>query len=95
MTGDSDKTILGFFLENSRHIKTVDWLVELNEAGAGSTDRYMVYEQSDMKLTWEIPSPYEQFSPQQDGLEWEVPTLQSTAGVLIYYPLSVAYGDGI
>lgn len=95
MTGDSDKTILGFFLENSRHIKTVDWLTELKGAGAGGADRFMVYERSDMKLTWEIPSPFEQFPAQQKGLEWEVPTLQSTAGILVYYPLSIAYGDGI
>jgi hypothetical protein len=94
--GDNvDKTILQFFLSNSRFIKTVEWVVELAGAGAGGADRFMVYPRDDMHLTLEIPQPFEQFAPQQKGMEFEVMVHEETAGVIVYYPQSIAFGDGI
>jgi len=90
----SDKTIFQFFTENNPDI-TVDWLTELDEAGAGGTDRFMAYTRDEEHLTLEIPLMFEQFEPQQKGMEYEVPCYGEFAGVIVYYPLSVAYGDGI
>lgn len=95
MTDGNDKTILTYFLENNPFIDTVEWLVELKGAGASSTDRMMVYTRDDEHLTLDIPQPFEQFPPQPRGLEFEIPTQEETAGVIVYYPLSIAYGDGI
>jgi len=95
MTGDSAKTILTFFLENNQFIKTVDWVVELKGAGAGGTDRFMVYEKSPRNLTQELPQMFEQFPEQWKGMEAVIHCHAETAGVVVYYPLSVAYGDGI
>lgn len=95
MTGGSDKTIMKFFMENNVHIKTIDWLVELKGAGAGGTDRFMVYKKNSDKLTFEIPQMFEQFSPQQKGMEFQIPCHAKTGGVIVYYPLSIAFGDGI
>lgn len=95
MTGDSAKTILTFFLENNQFIKTVDWVVELKGAGAGGTDRFMVYEKSPRNLTQEFPQMFEQFPEQWKGMEAVIHCHAETAGVVVYYPLSVAYGDGI
>lgn len=91
----SDKTILKWFLENNVHIKQVEWLVELDGAGVSGTDRMMCYVKDPRNLTLEIPQPTEQFEPQQEGMEFKVPFHAETGGVIIYYPLSVAYGDGI
>jgi hypothetical protein len=95
MTGDSDKTILQFFLKNNEFIKTVDWVVELKGAGDAGTDRMMVYERNPEQLTLEIPQPFEQFAPDKKGMEYEIPCHSKTGGVIVYYPQSVAYGDGI
>jgi hypothetical protein len=91
----SDKTILKWFLENNVHIKQIEWLVELDGAGVSGTDRMMCYVKDPMNLTLEIPQVTEQFDPQQEGMEFKVPVHAETGGVIIYYPLSVAYGDGI
>jgi hypothetical protein len=95
MSGTTDKTILRYFLDNNPYIKTVDWVVELNGAGVGAADRMMVYAKDDMHLTLEIPQPYEQFDPQQKGMEFEIPCHAETAGVIVYYVASVAFGDGL
>lgn len=97
MTGDSERTILKFFLENSAHIKTVDWLVELTDAGSAddSNDRMMVYKRDPENVTYEVPQAIEQFEPQQKGLEFVIPVHSRSGGVIVYYPLSVAYADGI
>lgn len=97
MTGDSNRTILQFFLENNQHITKVEWLTQLSglaESGDG-TDRMIVYPMDPMNLTLEIPQPFEQFRPQERNLEFVVPCHSRTGGVLIYYPLSVAFADGI
>lgn len=92
---NADKTILQFFLTNNRFIDTVEWVVDLAGAGASATDRMMVYTRDEEHLTLEIPQPFEQFPPQQRGMEFEIMTHEETGGVIIYYPQAVAYGDGI
>lgn len=97
MTGDSERTVMKFFLENNPHIKTIDWVVELKGAGSSddSNDRFMVYTKSPEHLTYEMPQTIEQFAPQLKGLEYVIPVHSRSGGVIVYYPLSVAYGDGI
>lgn len=95
MTDGNDKTVRTFFLENNPYITMIDWLVELDGAGASGTDRYMVYPKDPDHVTLEIPLPYTTLPPQQKGYGFEILTETKTAGVIIYYPLSVAYGDGI
>jgi hypothetical protein len=91
----NDTTILQYVLKNSPAIKQIEWLSELAGAGASGTNRMMVYAKDPMKLTLEIPRPFEQFEAQQQGMEFQIPCHAKCGGVLIYYPLSVAYGDGI
>lgn len=95
MTDGNDKTIMTYIKENNPFIKRIEWVTELKGAGAGSTDRMMVYPADPRNLTLEIPQPFEQFTPQQKGMEFEVPCHAETAGVIVYYPLSIAFGDGI
>lgn len=95
MGTNSDITIMQYILKNSPAIKTIEWLTELATAGAGGTSRMMVYAKDPMKITLEIPRPFEQFEAQQEGMEYQIPCHAKCGGVLVYYPLSVAYGDGI
>lgn len=91
----SDTTILNFFLQNNPYIKGVEWVNELKQAGAGSTDRIMAYRKSPDVLTMEVPSDFEQLELQIENLEYKIPCIERFAGVLVYYPLAIAYGDGI
>lgn len=95
MTDGDSKTILKFFLDNNPHINKIDWLTELKGAGDGGSDRFMVYPKNPDSLTLEIPEIFNQLSPEKKGYGFEILTEQKTAGVIVYYPLSVAYGDGI
>lgn len=96
----SDKTILNYFLENNPYIKQVEWVNELK--GAGSTgsgaapyDRMYAYRRSPEVLTLEIPSDFEQLEMQMRNLVYKVPCIERCGGVLVYYPLALAFGDGI
>jgi len=91
----SDKTIGEWFLGSNPHIKAIDWVNELKEAGAGNTDLLIAYKRDSEHLSMEIPSDYKQLPVQMKGLEFIVPTHQRFGGVLIYYPLSVAKAEGI
>ena len=90
---DTNITVLKFFLENNPFIESVDWLEELKDAGAASVPRIVSYRRDPDWLTLEIPQDFEQFPVQEKGLAFEVPVHQRIGGVLIYYPLSVAYSD--
>lgn len=95
MTDGDSKTILKFFLDNNPFITSIEWVTELNTAGASSTKRMMAYKKDPMKITFELPLAFEQLSPQQKGYGFEVLCEAKTAGIIVYYPVSVVYGDGI
>jgi hypothetical protein len=63
--------------------------------GAGPTDIMLIFRRSADKLGLQIPQTYEQFPAQERNLEFVVPTHSRTAGVIVYYPLSVTVVDGL
>jgi len=95
MTDGNDKTIMTYILENNPHISRIEWLNELDGAGVGGTDRMMVYPMDERNLTFEIPQMFEMFDADKEGMTYKVPCHAETAGVIVYYPASIAYGDGI
>lgn len=92
--GDSN-TIMKFILETSPYLKSIEWVTEMKAAGASGTDRMMCYPKDEEHLTLEIPQPFEQFDSEKTGMEFKIPCHQECAGVIIYYPLSVGFADGI
>jgi hypothetical protein len=94
-SANSDTTILEYFLKNNPFIKQVDWLNEMKGAGVSSSDSMLVYRRDPDALTLEVPQDFEQFPVQERGLEYEINCHSRFGGVLIYYPLSIARGDGI
>lgn len=91
---NADKTILEAFLSKSPFIKQVLSWNKLAAAGAGGTDRMIAYKKDPEKLELQIPSDFEQLDVEQRGLEFITACHQRHGGVIIYYPLSVAYADG-
>jgi len=91
----SDTTILEFFLMNNPYVKKVDWVPELAGAGTGGSDVFVAYDNSPDKLELQIPMPFRQYPPQERNLNFEIPCESRFGGLLVYYPLSIAIGEGI
>jgi len=92
----TDTSIGKWFLDNTPHIKNIEWLHQLSAAAHPSgLNQVVVYTRSPDKLTLEIPVDFEQFPVQEKNLEFVVPCHERIAGIIIYYPLSIAIGGGI
>ncbi len=94
---NSDTTILNYVLQNNAaDLKDCEWVNELAVAnGFVGADTALVYDRNPDQMTLEIPQDFEQFRPQEKGLEFEVPVHMRIGGVLIYYPLSQALSDDV
>ena len=90
----SDTTILQFLQQVHPGI-TFRQVVELDGAGASGADRMYAIENSRDNWAIEIPMMMKMYSPQQKGLEFEVPVESRFGGVIIEYPLSMCFSDGI
>lgn len=98
----SDTTILEYFLTNNPFISTVEWANEMDSAQLAANgvvgftgDVAFAYRKSSDVLTLEMPQMFEQFPPQERGLEFVVPCHSRIAGVLVYYPLACRFLDSI
>lgn len=87
--------ILKFFLDSSPNITSVEPWYVLTGAGAGPTDRMIAYRRDPDAIQLVIPQEFEQLPPEPRGLEIVVACHARIGGVILYYPMSMAYGDGI
>ena len=91
----SSYTVATWFLDNNPYIQEIDQWVKLNKANAGGTGgRIVTYRRDEEVLSLEIPQEFEQFAPQLEGMEYQIPCHARIGGVGIYYPLACVYGDG-
>lgn len=96
----TETTVLQYFLNNHLGV-TVDWANELDAvanppSGAGGPLNVMAaYTRSIDMLSFELPQLYEQLPVQERGLEFLVPTHARIGGVIVYYPLSISFIEGI
>lgn len=93
--GGSDVTILKFFLMNSPYIKQVVPWDKCRAAGTSSTDRAVCYRRDADALVLVIPQEFEQFPPEMQGMLTKVACHARCGGLQVFYPLSIAYADGI
>jgi hypothetical protein len=94
MTDGDSTTVLNFFKNNNPGV-SIDIIDELVGVGEGGTDRAMAYVKDPEHLTMELPQPFEQLEANLKGMEYIIPCHAEYGGVIIYYPQSVAYVDGI
>ena len=72
------------------------WVNELTASkGPLANDTQITYKRDADTLSLEIPQDFEQFAPQQKGMEYEVLVHERIGGVLLYYPLATAKCDDI
>lgn len=91
----SDVTILEFVLKSNPWVAEIAPWWRCKGAGAGGSDRMVIYTRNPDKLTLEIPQDFEQLPVQEKSLYYEVPCHGRIGGVIWYYPLSARYVDGI
>ena len=100
LSTDSEKTVLNYFLENSKNIKQIVWFNELEKAAPLS----LTYDSLKAMYCWkndadhlvlDVPQPFKQDELWVDGREYVVPCIARCGGVTIFYPMSVAKGLGI
>jgi len=94
-SANSDTTILDFFLKSNPFIQMVDQYHKLKGAGAAASDRMFCYKRDPDAVTLEIPVDFEQFPPQEEGMEFVVYCHERIGGVIMYYPLSASFADGL
>lgn len=90
----TDTTILQFLIANNPGV-TFEPVLEMQGAGAGATDLIVAGEFSADNMQLEIPMLFRQYSPQQKGLEFEIPCESRFGGVIVEYPLCAAIGSGV
>jgi hypothetical protein len=55
----------------------------------------MIYRKDPDALVLIVPQEFEQFPPEQRGMEFITACHLRTGGVVSFYPLSISYGDTI
>jgi hypothetical protein len=91
----ADRTVATWFLANNPYIQDIDQWIKLNKQNAGKTGgRIMCYRRDPEVVTLEIPQEFEQFQPQLEGMEYQIPCHARIGGVAFYYPLACVYMDG-
>jgi hypothetical protein len=91
----SDQNIAQWILANSPFIKEIVASNEMNAAGAGGGDVFMIYNPDPSKLQIEIPEDIKFWPEQQTNLEYVVPVTAEFASLHVYYPLSVRIMEDI
>jgi hypothetical protein len=89
------KTVARAFLDASPYIKSIMPISELKGAAHGSKDMAVAYRKDPNALQMVIPMEFLQHAAQQRGLEWEIACEERFGGVVVYYPLSVVFMEGI
>lgn len=96
---DTDTTVLAFLKKNAPYIKNYVSMPELQAEAADinctGKDVMFLYTKDAEKFSLEIPLPFLQHPAQIKNLETEIPCEQRTAGLVIYYPLSMCLAYGV
>ena len=91
----SDMTVLQFVLKTSPYIEAiVPWHLATG-AGAGSTDRMVCYPRDLEVLAGLVPMDFSPQPVERKNLKFVINCLASCGGVILRYPVAMAYGDGI
>lgn len=93
-TGDGLLTVLQAF-QAARPGIEVRGALFLDTAGVGPSARMIAYDPDPMNLEWLVAVPFESFPVQLHGMEYVTECHARAGGVVVRYPLTMCYGDGI
>ena len=90
----SDTTILNFLRANHPGVTFMP-ILEMAGFGAASADRMYALENTMENIRLEIPMFLRQYAPQAEGLAFNVPMESRFGGMVVEFPLSIVFADGI
>lgn len=92
----SAPTLLQQLQEVLPNLKSIKTWYRLENAGGSGTKRMVVYKDDPDYLWYVISQEFTAHPVYQDGpLQWEVPCTAMSGGVVVPYPLAMAYVDGL
>lgn len=96
---DTETTVLSFVKEHAPYLKNFESMAELQDTAtdintSGKNVAFM-YTKDAEKFSLEMPLPFYQYPLQVQKLETEIPCEARTAGLIIYYPLSMLLAYGV
>jgi hypothetical protein len=94
MGDGSDKTILQLFKEQNPGVEVERWL-HCKGAGTNGVERAVAFKSDDMVLSFKISVPFEQMPVEYRNRIFKTDCMARTAGVVVRYPIAIAYMDGI
>lgn len=94
MGDGSDMTVLKFVQANNPYLGEVIPWHRCAGAGAGDTDRIVVYPKTPLVIAAIVPMEYTVLPMKNDGWNFTVPVMATTGGVVCRYLHAVAYADG-
>ena len=96
---ETQTTILSFLKDNAPYIKNWESWNEFSDDSdmfnPTGKNVMLLYTKDSEKFSLEIPMPFKQYPVQVKNLETEIPCESRCAGLMIYYPLSMALAIGI
>jgi len=96
MGDGSDTTILKFVLGTNPFIADIQPLHHCNNGTpGGATDRMVWYPKNPLCVAGIVPMEFTSQPAEQRNLEWVVNCMSTIGGIVVRYPLAVAYGDGL
>jgi hypothetical protein len=96
MGDGSDTTILKFVLATSPFISDIQpWHHCHLASGGGTTDRMVCYPKNPLVVAGIVPMEFTSQPPEQRNLEYVINCMSTTGGIVVRYPLAIAYGDGL
>ena len=96
MGDGSDTTILKFVLATNPFITDIQpWHHCNNGTPGGATDRMCWYPKNPLVVAGLVPMEFTSQPAEQRNLEWVVNCLSTVGGIVVRYPLAIAYGDGL
>lgn len=92
--GDGSATVLSYLQEKFPQVEFRGAL-HLDTAGVGGTMRMVGYDPAPETIELRVPVAFESFPPQVQGMEFVIENHARIGGVVLRYPLSMIYADGI
>lgn len=92
---ENNSTVMTRFMSSHPYITRIEWVQELKGAGTGGVDVAIAYNSNPSKLEFHIPQPWMAMEPQVKNYAYEVPTIASSGGLIVFKPLSINILEGI
>lgn len=94
-SGAPFSTVLRFFLDNQPYVKDVIPWIAFKGAGTNGVDRMLAYKRDAMELEMPISLDFTMLPTEIESLEYRIPCIARTCGVVAMYPIGMLYTDGI